>query len=168
MKILIAFIMTVFSVGAFANYASFDIERVRDNKGVYSTAQYYRVGAVKNDLTYQLQIRTGLYRDGLSNSVEGTVKYKGVFAGIGHDNGFNGGERFRYGIVGYSGGFPAMGSYVYYGGKTRLGGATPKSTSLWVGVSRDLTKHFSVSAGWGLTTGDFKEHGTSLGINYSF
>ena len=99
---------TIAATASAANYVSLDVDRVKDDKtGVVSHAQYVRAGVDAYGLNLGLQARTAAFSSGgMVNSLEGTVgKQVGmfnVFGGLGHDNGFNGGRSFQYGLLGAS------------------------------------------------------------------
>lgn len=159
-----------------ANFVSVDVDRVKDDKtGVVSHAQYVRAGKDVAGLNLGLQVRTATFDGGgMLNSVEGTVgKQMGlvnVFGGLGHDNGFNGGRSFQYGLVGASTGMPLGPVYAYAGVKTRVNwnDVNPNQTVTFAGVSRDLTKSVSVNAGLSKSFQDIKETAWGLGLRVGF
>jgi hypothetical protein len=108
------------------------------------------------------------------NSVEGTVgKQLGPvtpFVGLGHDNGFNGGRSFQYGLVGASTGMTLGPVWGYAGVKTRINwdSANPKQTVAFAGVSLPLSKQMSVSVGAGKSYQDIKETSWGLGLRVGF
>ena len=159
-----------------ANFVSVDVDRVKDDKtGVVSHAQYVRAGKDVAGLNLGLQVRTATFDGGgMLNSVEGTVgKQMGpvnVFGGMGHDNGFNGGRSFQYGLVGASTGMPLGPVYAFAGVKTRVNwnDSNPNQTVTFAGVSRNLTKSVSVNAGWSKSFQDIKETAWGLGLRVGF
>ena len=176
-KTLLALSLAVAAVSASAaNFVSIDFDRVKDDKtGVVSHAQYVRAGVDALGLNMGLQVRTAAFDGGgMVNSLEGTVgKQMGrvnVFGGLGHDNGFNGGRSFQYGLVGASTGMPLGPVYGFAGVKTRVNweSANPDQTVVFAGVSRNLTKAVSVSAGWSKSYQDIKETAWGLGVRVGF
>jgi hypothetical protein len=176
-KTLLALSLAVASISASAaNFVSVDLDRVKDDKsGVVSHAQYVRAGKDVAGLNLGLQVRTATFEGGgMLNSVEGTVgKQMGpvnVFGGLGHDNGFNGGRSFQYGLVGASTGMPLGPVYAFAGAKTRVNwnDKNPAQTVTFAGVSKNLTKSVSVNAGWSKSFQDIKETAWSVGARVSF
>ena len=159
-----------------ANFVSLDVDRVKDDKtGVVSHAQYVRAGVDAFGLNLGLQARTAAFEGGgMVNSVEGTVgKQLGllnVFGGLGHDNGFNGGRSFQYGLLGGSVGMPFGPVYAFAGAKTRVNwnDRNPNQTVAFAGVSRNLTKSVSVNANWSQSRQDIKETSWGLGVRVGF
>jgi hypothetical protein len=159
-----------------ANFVSVDVESVKDDTtGAKSQAQYFRAGKDVAGLNLGLQVRTATFdAGGMLNSVEGTVgKQLGPvtpFVGLGHDNGFNGGRSFQYGLVGASTGMNLGPVWGYAGVKTRLNwdNANPKQTVAFAGVSLPLTKQMSVSFGGGKSYQDIKETSWGLGLRVGF
>jgi hypothetical protein len=176
-KTLLALSLAVASISASAaNFVSVDLDRVKDDKtGVVSHAQYVRAGVDAYGLNLGLQARTAAFSGGgMVNSLEGTVgKQMGpvnVFGGLGHDNGFNGGRSFQYGLVGASTGMPLGPVYAFAGAKTRVNwnDKNPAQTVTFAGVSKNLTKSVSVNAGWSKSFQDIKETAWSVGARVSF
>lgn len=175
---------TILAISAFAvvtgvsaaNFVSVDVERVKDDTtGVVSHAQYVRAGKDAMGLNFGLQARTATFDGGgMVNSLEGTVgKQMGpinVYGGLGHDNGFNGGTSFQYGLVGATVGMPLGPVYGYAGVKTRVNwdSANPKQTVAFTGVSLPLTKSVSVSAGAAKSYQDIKETSWGVGVRVGF
>lgn len=159
-----------------ANFVSLDVDRVKDDKsGVVSHAQYVRAGVDAYGLNLGLQARTAAFDGGgMVNSLEGTVgKQVGmfnVFGGMGHDNGWNGGRSFQYGLVGASTGMPLGPVYGFAGVKTRVNwnDANPAQTVTFAGVSKNITKSVSVNAGWSKSFQDIKETAWGLGVRVGF
>lgn len=176
-KTLLALVAAVAATSAgAANFVSVDLDRVKDDKsGVVSHAQYVRAGVDAMGLNLGLQVRTAAFSGGgMVNSMEGTAGKQfgmfNVFGGLGHDNGFNGGRSFQYGLVGASTGMPLGPVYAYAGAKTRLNweGANPNQTVAFAGVSRNLTKSVSAHAGWSKSWGDIKETAWGAGLRVGF
>lgn len=176
-KTIVALAVALSSVAASAaNFVSLDVDRVKDDKtGVVSHAQYVRAGVDAYGLNLGLQVRTATFDGGgMVNSLEGTAgKQMGpvnVFAGLGHDNGFNGGRSFQYGLVGASTGMKLGPVYGFAGVKTRVNweDANPAQTVTFAGVSRNLTKAVSVSAGWSKSFQDIKETAWGVGVRVGF
>lgn len=159
-----------------ANFASLDVERVKDDVSkVVSNAQYIRAGVDAMGLNLGLQARTATFDGGgMVNSLEGTAgKQMGpvnLFVGLGHDNGFNGGKAFQYGLVGASTGMPLGPLYGFAGAKTRVNweDINPKQTVVFAGVSMGLAKNTSVSLNVGKSYQDIKETSYGLGLRVGF
>lgn len=159
-----------------ANYVSVDVERVKDDtSGVVSNAQYVRAGVDALGLNLGLQVRTATFDGGgMVNSMEGTAGTRmgplNVFGGVGHDNGFNGGRAFQYGLVGASTGVKLGPLWGYAGAKTRLNwdDVNPKQTVAFAGVSLSLSKDVSVSVGAGKSYQDIKETSYGVGMRVGF
>lgn len=159
-----------------ANFVQVDFDRVKDDaNGVVSHAQYVRAGVDAMGLNLGLQVRTAAFSGGgMVNSMEGTAGKQfgrfNVFGGLGHDNGFNGGRSFQYGLVGASTGMPLGPVYGFAGVKTRLNweAANPNQTVAFAGVSRNLTKAVSAHAGWSKSWGDIKETAWGAGLRVGF
>lgn len=176
-KALLALGLAVAAVSASAaNFVSLDVDRVKDDKtGVVSHAQYVRAGVDAYGLNMGLQARTAAFSGGgMVNSLEGTVgKQMGpvnVFGGLGHDNGFNGGRSFQYGLLGASTGMPLGPVYAFAGAKTRVNwnDKNPAQTVTFAGVSTNVTKSVSVNAGWSKSFQDIKETAWGVGIRVGF
>lgn len=169
-------IATMSIAASAANYVSLDLDRVKDDKtGVVSHAQYVRAGVDAYGLNLGLQARTAAFTGGgMVNSLEGTVgKQLGllnVFGGLGHDNGFNGGRSFQYGVLGGSVGMPVGPVYAFAGAKTRVNwnDKNPAQTVAFAGVSHNLTKSVSVNAGWSQSRQDIKETAWGVGVRVGF
>lgn len=164
-----------------ANFVSVDVDRVEDNKGVVSQAQYFRAGKDMAGLNLGLQVRTAVFdKGGMLNSVEGTVgrdfKLGGFgvngFVGMGHDNGFNGaaGKSFQYGLVGASTGAKMGPVYAFGGAKTRVNwdSANPKQTVGFVGASLPMSKDVSLGVSASRSWGDIKETAYGVGVRVGF
>lgn len=173
--VTLAVILSSFAASA-ANFVSMDVERVKDDTtGIVSHAQYLRAGKDAMGLNFGLQARTATFNGGgMVNSLEGTVGKQfgpvNVFGGLGHDNGFNGGRSFQYGLVGASTGMKLGPVWGYAGVKTRLNwnDANPNQTVGFAGVSLPLTKTVSVNAGVGKSWNDIKETSYGLGLRVGF
>lgn len=158
---------------ATAGGLSVDVDRVKDDKtGAVSQAQYIRVTTQAAGMNVGLQVRTATFdKGGMLNSVEltggknfGSV---GAFAGVGHDNGFNGKGSYQYGLVGASTGMKLGPAFGYAGVKTRVNwdSANPKQTVAFAGVSMPLNKRLSVNAGMSKSYQDIKESAWGVGLN---
>lgn len=176
-KSLLALSLAIATMSATAaNFVSLDVERVKDDSnGVVSHAQYFRAGKDVAGLNLGLQVRTATFEGGgMLNSVEGTAGKRvgplNVYGGLGHDNGFNGGRSFQYGLVGASAGMPLGPVYAFGGAKTRLNwdSANPKQTVVFAGVSKDVLKNVSVNLNVGKSYQDIKETSYGLGIRVGF
>lgn len=173
--VALAATLSVISASA-ANFVSVDVDRVKDDKtGVISHAQYVRAGVDAYGLNLGLQARTAAFTGGgMVNSLEGTVgKQMGpvnVFGGLGHDNGWNGGRSFQYGLVGASTGMPLGPVYAFAGAKTRVNwnDKNPAQTVTFAGVSHNVTKAVSVNAGWSKSFQDIKETAWGVGVRVGF
>ena len=132
MKKIFAILALAVSGTAFAaDYVSVDVENVlaRDGAGD-STAQYIRAGKEIGGIQFGLQGRTATMKNnsGMWSSVEVTaaknsIKVLGItpFVGVGHDNGFNGGTPYNYGLVGATTGAKVGPGFALLGVKTRAG-----------------------------------------------
>lgn len=159
-----------------ANYFSVDVDRVKDDKsGVVSHAQYVRAGKDIAGVGVGVQVRTATFDGGgMVNSMEGTLSKQlgsfSAFTGVGHDNGWNGGRSFQYGLVGISTGMPVGPFWGYSGVKTRVNwnDLNPKQTVGFAGLSKGITKDISVNAGVSKSWGDIKETALGVGIRVGF
>lgn len=176
-KTLLALGLAVVTASASAaNYVSLDLDRVKDDKsGVVSHAQYVRAGVDAFGLNLGLQARTAAFSGGgMVNSLEGTVGKQfgpvNVFGGLGHDNGFNGGRSFQYGLLGASTGMPVGPVYGFAGVKTRVNwnDRNPNQTVTFAGVSKNLTKSVSVNVGVSKSFQDIKETAWGAGVRVGF
>lgn len=167
---------TLAATASAANFVSLDVDRVKDDKsGVISHAQYVRAGVDAYGLNLGLQARTAAFSGGgMVNSLEGTVGKRmgpvNVFGGVGHDNGFNGGRSFQYGLLGASTGMPLGPVYAFAGVKTRVNWSdlNPAQTVTFAGVSRNVTKSVSVSASWSKSFQDIRETALGVGVRVGF
>ena len=166
------------SVGvAAAGGVSVDVDRVKDDKtGAISHAQYVRADGVVGGMPLALQVRTATFdKGGMVNSLELTTSTKlgavNAFAGVGHDNGFNGaaGKDFQYGLVGVSTGMKMGKVFGYAGVKTRVNweSANPKQTVAFAGVSMPVAKQVSLNAGFSKSYQSIKESAWGLGVRVS-
>ena len=179
-KTILSLVIAMTSMAASAaNFVSVDVERVKDDTtGVVSHAQYVRAGKDAMGLNFSLQARTQTFPGGagccMVNSLEGTVgKQLGpvnVYGGLGHDNGFNGGRSFQYGLVGASTGMKLGPVWGFAGVKTRLNweSANPKQTVAFAGVSVPVSKQVSLSVSAGKSYQDIKETSFGAGLRVSF
>lgn len=176
-KTIVALAVAMTSLAASAaNFVSVDVDRVKDDRtGVVSHAQYVRAGKDAMGLNFGLQARTATFDGGgMVNSLEGTVgKQMGpvnVFGGLGHDNGFNGGRSFQYGLVGASTGMKLGPVWGFAGVKTRLNweDVNPKQTVAFAGVSVPVTKQVSLSVGGSKSYQDIKETAWGVGLRVGF
>lgn len=176
-KTILSLVIAMTSMAASAaNFVSVDVERVKDDTtGVVSHAQYVRAGKDAMGLNFGLQVRTAAFDGGgMVNSLEGTVgKQMGpvnVYGGLGHDNGFNGGRSFQYGLVGASTGMKLGPVWGFAGIKTRLNwdSVNPKQTVAFAGVSVPVSKQVSFSVGAGKSYQDIKETSFGAGLRVSF
>lgn len=169
-------LLTASITASAANYFSVDVDRVKDDTtGVISQAQYVRAGVDAFGLNLNLQARTATFEGGgMVNSLEGTAgksfKSLNVFAGVGHDNGWNGGRSFQYGLIGAATGMPVGPFYGYAGVKTRVNwdNANPAQTVAFAGLSKNLTKSVSVNVGVSKSYQDIKETAWGIGTRIGF
>lgn len=180
-KIAIATILAVASLTASAtSYLSVDVEKVsgRDGAGD-SAAQYIRAGKEIGGIQYGLQGRTAtLDNGGMFSSVEVTAAKKGLsflglspFVGVGHDNGFNGGASYNYGLVGATTGAKIGPGYLLAGVKTRVGSTESnrtKQTVAFTTYSVPVTKGVAVNLNLSRSYQDIKENAMGLGLSFSF
>lgn len=175
-KTIIAVAIATAALSSHANFVSVDVDSVKDDRtGAVSHAQYFRAAKDFSGTTVGLQVRTATFSGGgMVNSVEGTLGRQvgplGVFGGIGHDNGFNGGRSFQYGLVGASTGMKIGPFWGYLGAKTRVNwdSNNPKQTVAFAGLSKSLTKELSVNVGMSKSYQDFKETAWGAGVRVSF
>ena len=136
-KIALASILALTGfVASAANYASFDVDYVKDQVSKQtSTAQYVRIGKELSGIQYGLQSRTANYHDGsgMFNSVEVTAgKGMGMFTpfvGVGFDMNKNGvGQQYNYGLVGATTALKVGPGLAIGGVKTRINDQSYKPT----------------------------------------
>ena len=176
-------ILTALSFGAFAaDYVSVDVDNVLGRNGSGdSTAQYIRAGKGFGDYQLGLQGRTATMKDnsGILSSVEVTaaknsLNVKGVtpFVGMGHDNGFNGGTPYNYGLVGATYGLKAGPGFLLTGVKTRVGsteaGARTKQTVGFATYSIPVAKNVAFNLNASRSGQTIKENAFGVGLGFSF
>jgi hypothetical protein len=116
---------------------------------------------------------------GILSSVEVTaaknsVNFKGVtpFVGVGHDNGFNGGTSYNYGLVGATYGVKAGPGFLLTGIKTRVGstedGARTKQTVGFTTYSIPVAKNVALNLNASRSGQDIKEKAFGVGLGFSF
>ena len=182
MKKIFAILALALTGTAFAaDYVSVDVENVQGRKGAHdSTAQYVRAGKAFGDYQVGLQSRTGRRDDGLVlNSLEVTTSNKNVsalgitpFVGIGHDNGFDRGQSYNYGLVGATYGRPVGPGFLLVGAKTRVGStedaARTKQTVGFATYSVPVAKNVAVNLNASRSGQDIKEKAFGVGLGFSF
>lgn len=183
MKKILAILALALSGTAFAaDYVSVDVEHVQGRQGAgNSTAQYTRAGKGFGDYQVNLQGRTATMSDnsGMLNSVEITgaknsVNFKGItpFVGAGHDNGFNGGTAYNYGLVGATYGRPVGPGFLLLGAKTRVGstelGARTAQTVAFTTYSIPVAKNLAFNLNASRSSQDIKEKAFGVGVTVSF
>ena len=180
-KILAILALATTSTAFAADYLSVDVDNVlgRDGAGD-STAQYIRAGKEIGGIQFGLQGRTATMKDnsGMLSSVEVTaaknsINVAGVtpFVGIGHDNGFNGGTPYNYGLVGATYGRPVGPGFLLLGAKTRVGTSAATETKQSVAFttySIPVAKGVSVNLTASRSYQDIKENAYGLGLGFSF
>lgn len=177
-KYLLALGLAVSTSVALANGVSVDTEWVKDSKtDAKSQATYVRAGTSMAGMNVGLQARTQVWdRGGMVNSLEGSVGRSmgplNVFAGVGHDNGLNGGvnKSFQYGFVGAGLTVPMGPIAAFTGVKTRLNweDTAPDQTVAFVGVGYNLNKKLSVNLSVSRSYQDIKEEAVGLGLKLHF
>ena len=175
--------LTALSFGAFAvDYVSVDVENVQGRQGAGdSTAQYIRAGKGFGDYQVGLQGRTATMKDnsGMLSSVEVTAAKNSInvagikpFVGVGHDNGFNGGTAYNYGLVGATYGRPVGPGFLLLGAKTRVGstesGARTAQTVAFTTYSIPVAKQVSLNLNASRSSQDIKEKAFGVGLGFSF
>lgn len=183
MKKIFAILALAISGTAFAvDYVSVDVDNVLGRKGAGdSTAQYIRAGKEIGGIQFGLQGRTAKMKDGsgLLSSVEVTaannsVKVAGVtpFIGVGHDNGFNGGTGYNYGLVGATYGIKAGPGFLLTGAKTRVGstevGTRTKQTVAFATYSYPIAKNVALNLNASRSGQDIKENAFGVGLGFTF
>jgi hypothetical protein len=180
-KILAILALAVSSTAFAANYVSVDVENVlgRDGAGD-STAQYIRAGKEIGGIQFGLQGRTATLKDnsGILSSVEVTAAKNSIsvlgitpFVGVGHDNGFNGGTPYNYGLVGATYGRPVGPGFLLLGAKTRVGTTAATETKQSVAFttySIPVAKGVSLNLNASRSYQDIKENAYGLGLGFSF
>jgi len=182
MKKIFAIMALALSTSAFAvDYVSVDVENVLGRKGATdSVAQYVRAGKGFGDYQVGLQSRTARFDTGVVvNSLEITgsnnkVNVAGVtpFVGVGHDNGFNGGQSFNYGLVGATYGRPVGPGFLLLGAKTRVGStedaARTKQTVGFATYSIPVAKNVAFNLNASRSGQDIKEKAFGAGLTFNF
>lgn len=175
-------ILTALSFGAFAaDYVSVDVDNVLGRKGAGdSTAQYIRAGKGFGDYQVGLQGRTATMKDnsGILSSVEATVANNKIgvagitpFVGVGHDNGFNGGTPYNYGLLGATYGVKAGPGFLLTGLKTRAYSTEDTRTKQTVGFatySIPVTKQVAFNLNASRSGQDIKEKAFGVGLTVGF
>ena len=182
MKKIFAILALAVSGTAFAaDYVSVDVENVlgRDGAGD-STAQYIRAGKEIGGIQFGLQGRTATMKDnsGILSSVEVTAAKNSVsvlgitpFVGVGHDNGFNGGTPYNYGLVGATTGAKVGPGFALLGVKTRVGttaAVETKQTVAFATYSIPVAKQVAVNLNASRSYQDIRENAFGLGLGFSF
>lgn len=174
--------LTALSFGAFAaDFVSVDVDHVLARKGgTDSTAQYVRAGKAIGDYQLGLQSRSARNMDGVViNSLELTTANKNVsafgvtpFVGAGHDNGFNGGASYNYGLVGATYGRPVGPGFLLLGAKTRVGStednSRTKQTVSFATYSVPVAKQVAVNLNVSRSAQDIKEKAFGAGVSFAF
>jgi hypothetical protein len=182
MKKIFAILALAVSGTAFAaDYVSVDVDNVLGRNGAGdSTAQYIRAGKEIGGIQLGLQGRTATMKDnsGILSSVEVTAGkastyFKGVtpFVGVGHDNGFNGGTPYNYGLVGATYGVKAGPGFALAGVKARVGSTQSDMTQQTVvfgTYSIPLASKVSLNLNVSRSYRDIKEDAYGLGLGFSF
>ena len=182
MKKILAILALAATTSAFAvDYVSVDVENVlgRDGAGD-STAQYIRAGKEIGGIQFGLQGRTATMKDnsGMLSSVEVTAAKNSInvagitpFVGVGHDNGFNGGTPYNYGLVGATYGRPIGPGFLLLGAKTRVGTTAATETKQSVAFttySIPVAKGVALNLNASRSYQDIKENAYGLGLGFSF
>ena len=182
MKKILAILALAATTSAFAvDYVSVDVDNVlgRDGAGD-STAQYIRAGKEIGGIQFGLQGRTATMKDnsGMLSSVEVTAAKNSInvagitpFVGVGHDNGFNGGTPYNYGLVGATYGRPVGPGFLLLGAKTRVGTTAATETKQSVAFatySIPVAKGVAVNLNASRSYQDIKENAYGLGLGFSF
>lgn len=182
MKKIFAILALAVSSSVFAaDFVSVDVDNVQGRKGARdSTAQYVRAGKAFGNYQVNLQSRSARRDDGLVlNSLEVTtanskVGIAGVtpFVGIGHDNGFDRGQSYNYGLVGATYGVKAGPGFLLLGAKTRVGStedaSRTKQTVGFATYSIPVAKNVAFNLNASRSGQDIKEKAFGAGISVSF
>ena len=182
MKKIFAILAVAISTAASAgSYLSVDVDNVLGRAGSGdSTAQYIRAGKEIGGIQYGLQGRTATMKDnsGMLSSVEVTAAKNSInlggitpFVGVGHDNGFNGGTPYNYGLVGATYGRPVGPGFLLLGAKTRVGTTAATETKQSVAFttySIPVAKGVSLNLNASRSYQDIKEDAFGLGLGFSF
>jgi hypothetical protein len=177
---IMALAATAFAAQA-ADFVSVDVDHVQGRKGGHdSTAQYVRAGKGFGDYQVNLQSRSARRDDGLVlNSLEVTTANKNVsafgitpFVGVGHDNGFDRGQSYNYGLVGATYGRPVGPGFLLVGAKTRVGStedaARTKQTVGFATYSVPVAKNVAVNLNASRSGQDIKEKAFGVGLSFGF
>jgi hypothetical protein len=179
-KILAILALATFGSAFAADFVSVDVDNVQGRKGAGdSTAQYVRAGKGFGNYQLGLQSRTAtLDNGGMLNSLEATVANNKIgvagitpFVGVGHDNGFNGGASYNYGLVGATYGRPVGPGFLLLGAKTRVGSTeavNTKQTVSFATYSVPVAKNVSVNLNASRSAQDIKEKAFGLGLSFGF
>lgn len=180
-KILAILALATFGSAFAADFVSVDVDNVQGRQGAGdSTAQYIRAGKGFGNYQFGLQGRTATLKDnsGILSSVEATVANRKVgvagitpFVGVGHDNGFNGGASYNYGLVGATYGRPVGPGFLLLGAKTRVGSTEDtrtKQTVTFATYSVPVAKNVSVNLNASRSAQDIKEKAFGLGLTFGF
>lgn len=179
-KILAILALATFGSAFAADFVSIDVDNVQGRKGAGdSTSQYVRAGKGFGDYQLGLQARTAtLDAGGMLNSLEATVANRKIgvagitpFVGVGHDNGFNGGTAYNYGLVGATYGRPVGPGFLLLGAKTRVGSTEDtrtKQTVTFATYSVPVAKNVSVNLNASRSAQDIKEKAYGLGLTFGF
>lgn len=179
-KILAILALATFGSAFAADFVAVDVDNVQGRKGAGdSTAQYVRAGKGFGNYQLNLQSRTAtLDAGGMLNSLEVTaannkVGFAGItpFVGVGHDNGFNGGASYNYGLVGATYGRPVGPGFLLLGAKTRVGSTesvNTKQTVSFATYSVPVAKNVSVNLNASRSAQDIKEKAFGLGLTFGF
>lgn len=180
-KIFAIMALALGSTAFAADYISVDVDNVlgRDGAGD-STAQYIRAGKQIGGIQFGLQGRTATMKDnsGMLSSVEVTAAKSNLsvagitpFVGVGHDNGFNGGTPYNYGLVGATTGFKVGPGFLLAGVKARAGSTEKDMTqqtivfsTYSIPVANKVALNLNVSRSYR----DIKEDAYGLGLTFSF
>ena len=182
MKKIFAILAMAISGSVFAaDFVSVDVDNVQGRQGAHdSTAQYVRAGKAFGNYQVNLQSRSARRDDGLVlNSLEVTtanskVGVAGVtpFVGIGHDNGFDRGQSYNYGLVGATYGRPVGPGFLLIGAKTRVGStedaARTKQTVAFTTYSIPVAKNVAFNLNASRSGQDIKEKAFGAGISVNF
>ena len=182
MKKIFAILALALSGTAFAvDFVSVDVDHVQGRKGAHdSTAQYVRAGKGFGDYQVNLQSRSARRDDGLVlNSLEVTTSNKNVsalgitpFVGVGHDNGFDRGQSYNYGLVGATYGKPVGPGFLLLGAKTRVGStedaARTKQTVGFATYSIPVAKNVAFNLNASRSGQDIKEKAFGAGLTFNF
>lgn len=174
-------ILSALSFSAFAvDFVSVDVDHVQGRQGkTDSTAQIVRAGKGFGDYQVNLQSRTARFTDGVVvNSLETTVSNSKVnvmgitpFVGVAHDNGFDGGASYNYGVAGATYGRPVGPGFLLVGAKTRVGSSQETRTKQTVGFatySLPVAKNVAVNFNASRSGQDIKEKAFGLGLSFGF